>query len=117
MHGPLLFATVAEHSQAQLFFGFVVFCAFIVYDTQKIVAKFELGDRDYVAFVAIPFALAGPAHTTRRHALDLFLDVINVFRHLLVILTKNVRGCSGCGAADCVQKLESREDEKKNKRR
>uniref|UniRef100_A0A5K3F0F6 Bax inhibitor 1 n=2 Tax=Mesocestoides corti TaxID=53468 RepID=A0A5K3F0F6_MESCO len=55
--------------QAELYLSFVIFCAFVVYDTQLIVFKRQLGDTDFV-----------------RHALDLFVDVIELFRHLLIIL-------------------------------
>lgn len=73
-------------ANAQLYFGFVIFAVFVLYDTQKIVTKAEAGDRDYIA-----------------HALDLFLDLANLFRHLLVILMKNKAG--------------GEKEDKKNKRR
>nr|CDS32783.1 Bax inhibitor 1 [Hymenolepis microstoma] len=54
---------------AELYLSFLIFCAFVVYDTQLIVFKRQMGDADFV-----------------RHALDLFVDVIELFRHLLIIL-------------------------------
>ncbi|KAM3179358.1 hypothetical protein ACTXT7_000759 [Hymenolepis weldensis] len=54
---------------AELYLSFLIFCGFVVYDTQLIVLKRQLGDTDFV-----------------RHALDLFVDVIELFRHLLIIL-------------------------------
>jgi len=57
--------------QAHLYIGFAVMCAFILYDTQMIVEKRRLGDTDYIT-----------------HSLDLFIDFVSVFRHLLVILTQ-----------------------------
>lgn len=55
--------------QFELYFGLVLFCGFILFDTQLIVEKFELGDNDYLW-----------------HSIDLFLDFINIFRRLLIIL-------------------------------
>lgn len=51
--------------------GLLVFCAFILYDTQLIVEKKRRGDDDYIW-----------------HSVDLFLDFINVFRKLMIILAK-----------------------------
>ena len=44
---------------------------FVCYDTQLIIARFEMGDRDFIF-----------------HSLDLFTDFISLFRKLLIILTK-----------------------------
>ncbi|KAH8372240.1 hypothetical protein KR093_010702 [Drosophila rubida] len=57
----------------QLYVGVFVMAAFIVYDTQNIVEKCRLGNRDVV-----------------QHALDLFFDVLSMFRRLLIILTQKV---------------------------
>jgi len=54
-----------------MYVGLLIFCAFILYDTQLIVEKRRRGDDDYIW-----------------HSVDLFLDIINIFRRLLVILTK-----------------------------
>jgi hypothetical protein len=59
--------------QIHFYLGLVVMCGFIIYDTQLIVEKNRMGSKDYIA-----------------HSLDLFIDFINVFRHLLVILTQKV---------------------------
>jgi len=48
-----------------------VFSAFVLYDTQLIVEKRRLGDEDFIW-----------------HSVDLFLDAINIFRALLIILAK-----------------------------
>jgi len=56
--------------QAGLYLSLLTMCGFIVYDTQLICEKRRMGDSDYV-----------------KHALDLFIDLISVFRKLLVILT------------------------------
>jgi len=54
-----------------LYLGLFVFCAFVLYDTQLIVEKRRLGDDDYIW-----------------HSVDLFLDFINIFRKLMIILSK-----------------------------
>ncbi|XP_011162165.1 bax inhibitor 1 [Solenopsis invicta] len=55
--------------QAHLYLGFLVMCGFIIYDTQLIIEKYHMGSRDFIM-----------------HSLDLFIDFVSVFRHLLVIL-------------------------------
>ena len=55
----------------QLYVGVFVMAAFILYDTQNIVEKCRLGNRDVV-----------------QHSLDLFFDVLSMFRRLLIILTQ-----------------------------
>lgn len=54
-----------------LYGGVCVMSGFVCYDTQLIVARFEMGDRDFIF-----------------HSLDLFMDFISLFRKLLIILTK-----------------------------
>jgi len=49
----------------------LVFSAFVLYDTQLIVEKRRRGDDDFIW-----------------HSVDLFLDAINIFRALLIILAK-----------------------------
>ncbi|PAA65042.1 hypothetical protein BOX15_Mlig032418g1 [Macrostomum lignano] len=49
----------------------LVFCGFMVYDTQKIVEMARMGDKDYIS-----------------HCLDLFMDVVEVFRVVLILLMK-----------------------------
>jgi len=65
----VIFASVFMH-QCYLFLGIIAMCGFILYDTQMIVEKRMLGDTDYVS-----------------HALDLFVDMLDMFRFLLVLLT------------------------------
>lgn len=54
---------------AQIYIGLAVMCAFILYDTQMIMEKRRNGDKDYIW-----------------HSVCLFLDLIQIFRYLLVIL-------------------------------
>jgi len=56
--------------EVKLYGGLLLFCGFIVYDTQLIVEKARAGSRDYIL-----------------HGLELFVDAIQVFRKLLIILT------------------------------
>ena len=53
--------------------GFAVMCGFVLYDTQLIITKRRLGDRDFII-----------------HSVDLFMDFINIFRYLLVLLSQKV---------------------------
>jgi len=53
----------------QIYVGLAVMCAFILYDTQMIMEKRRNGDKDFIW-----------------HSICLFLDLIQVFRYLLVIL-------------------------------
>uniref|UniRef100_A0A194AM79 Putative bax inhibitor-1 protein n=1 Tax=Pinctada fucata TaxID=50426 RepID=A0A194AM79_PINFU len=54
-----------------LYGGLIIFCLFVLYDTQLIVEKRRNGDEDYIW-----------------HSVDLFLDFINIFRKLMIILSK-----------------------------
>ncbi|OWF36025.1 probable Bax inhibitor 1 [Mizuhopecten yessoensis] len=56
--------------EVQLYAGLFIFCAFVLYDTQMIVEKKRMGDDDYIW-----------------HSVDLFLDFIQIFRRLLIILS------------------------------
>lgn len=56
--------------QVRLYLGLAIMCGFVLYDTQLIVEKCRRGDVDYI-----------------RHCLDLFLDFINIFRYLLILLS------------------------------
>jgi FtsH-binding integral membrane protein len=56
--------------QLHLYGGLLVFCGFILYDTQLIIEKKRNGDGDFIW-----------------HSVDLFLDFINIFRRILIILS------------------------------
>ncbi|OXA55431.1 probable Bax inhibitor 1 [Folsomia candida] len=53
----------------QLILGLVIMSAFILYDTQMIMEKVRMGDKDYVW-----------------HSLTLFMDLASIFKHILVLL-------------------------------
>ncbi|WP_395239315.1 Bax inhibitor-1 family protein, partial [Salmonella sp. s54412] len=69
------FLNIFMHSyflyQVHLYLGLVVFCGFILYDTQLIVDKFRNGEKDYIW-----------------HCVDLFIDFIAVFRRIMAILAQ-----------------------------
>ncbi|XP_005986352.1 probable Bax inhibitor 1 [Latimeria chalumnae] len=58
--------------KAHLYIGLLVMCGFVLFDTQLIIEKAEMGDKDYIW-----------------HCVDLFLDFITIFRKLLIILAMN----------------------------
>jgi FtsH-binding integral membrane protein len=55
-----------------LYGGLLLFCGFVAFDTQLVVERFASGDDDFV-----------------KHSLTLFLDFVNIFVRILVILMKN----------------------------
>lgn len=57
---------------ANLYVGLMLMCGFVLFDTQLIIEKAESGDKDYIW-----------------HCVDLFLDFVNIFRELLMILGLN----------------------------
>lgn len=57
-----------------LYLGLIVMCGLVLYDTQMIVEKCRLGNKDAI-----------------QHSLDLFYDVVNIFRKLLIILMQKVK--------------------------
>ena len=56
--------------QVHLYGGLLLFCGFILYDTQLIIEKKRNGDNDFIW-----------------HSVDLFLDFVNIFRRILIILS------------------------------
>jgi len=57
--------------QIHLYLAFFVVCGFIMFDTNLIIEKRRRGDSDYIS-----------------HSVLLFLDFIDIFRYLLIILTQ-----------------------------
>lgn len=57
--------------QVELYLGLIVMCSFVLYDTQLIIEKHRRGDKDFIT-----------------HSLRLFVDLFEIFRHLLVILSQ-----------------------------
>merc|ERR1711997_684045 len=55
--------------QVYLWGGILLFCGFIMWDTQMIIEKRRRGDKDFIA-----------------HSLDLFIDFMQVFRKVLILL-------------------------------
>jgi len=66
-----IFIGSAGLSNMTLYGGVVVMSGYVCYDTQLIVARFEMGDRDFIY-----------------HSLDLFVDFVSILRKLIIILTK-----------------------------
>jgi FtsH-binding integral membrane protein len=57
--------------QFNLYVGLIVTCLFVLYDTQLIMEKCRMGDTDFIW-----------------HAVDLFIDFLDIFRRLLIILAQ-----------------------------
>jgi len=66
----LLFGSVMLF-QAQLYLGLLGMCGFVLYDTQLIIEKRRMGSRDFVG-----------------HSVDLFIDLIGIFKRLVIVLTQ-----------------------------
>ena len=63
----------SSYLQVYLWGGLLLFCGFIVWDTQMIIEKRKRGDRDFI-----------------KHSLDLFIDFMQVFRRVVVLLMQKV---------------------------
>ncbi|KAL4655586.1 putative Bax inhibitor 1 [Arapaima gigas] len=67
-----MFVGSAALFKAHVYVGLVIMCGFVLFDTQLIIEKAEMGDKDYIW-----------------HCVDLFLDFVTIFRKLMVILAMN----------------------------
>ena len=56
-----------------MYLGLLIFCGFVLFDTQMIIERKERGDDDYIW-----------------HSVDLFIDFMAIFKRLLIILAKKV---------------------------
>jgi len=61
--------------QVYLWGGLLLFCGFIMWDTQVIIEKRKRGDRDFI-----------------KHSLDLFIDFMQVFRRVVILLMQKEEG-------------------------
>ena len=83
-------------AQAHIWIGLAVFCGFIMFDTQLIIRKARNGDKDFIA-----------------HSLDLFIDFVQVFRKVLILLMQKV-----VNSVKIVWKLKgSMQEERDNKKK
>lgn len=57
--------------KVHLYVGLALMCGFVLYDTQLIIEKRRMGNKDFVT-----------------HSLDLFIDLIGIFRRLVILLTQ-----------------------------
>lgn len=69
-----MFFASAGMWQLQLYVGLGVFCGYVLFDTQMIVEKAAGGDKDHI-----------------KHALELFIDFVEIFYRLVIILMKNAQ--------------------------
>ncbi|KAL6063522.1 Bax inhibitor 1 [Balamuthia mandrillaris] len=67
-----LFARSEALYSVQIYFGLLLFCGFVMFDTQIMVEKANLGNTDFIW-----------------HSLELFLDFVNIFVRIMQILAKN----------------------------
>lgn len=57
--------------QLSLYLGLVLMCDFVLYDTQLIMEKRRMGDKDFII-----------------HSVQLFIDFVGIFRRILIILAQ-----------------------------
>ena len=72
--GSMLFGRSAGLYDLEIYGGLMIFAGYVLLDTQMIVERAGAGDFDEV-----------------RHALDLFVNLIQIFVRILVILMKNAQ--------------------------
>ncbi|KAJ3172530.1 hypothetical protein HDU88_005858 [Geranomyces variabilis] len=69
-----IFVASAAAFNVELYLGLMIFAAYVVYDTQLMIARAEAGSRDYLA-----------------HSLELYMDLVGIFVRLVIILQKRQR--------------------------
>ncbi|XP_017761458.1 PREDICTED: probable Bax inhibitor 1 [Eufriesea mexicana] len=63
--------------QTHLYIGLFLMCGFVIYDTQYMIEKYYMGNKDFIL-----------------HSLNLFLDFIGIFRYLVIILARKEMSAS-----------------------
>ncbi|KAI0983674.1 hypothetical protein GJ496_002051 [Pomphorhynchus laevis] len=66
-----MFTSLETFQKGRMLLTLALMCMFVLFDTQLIITKREYGDTDFV-----------------RHSLDLFSDLLQIFRILLILSTK-----------------------------
>ena len=75
-HNTNLINHYANTNTNRIYGGLLLFSGFVIYDTQIIIEQAHEGNRDFIS-----------------HALSLFLDFVNIFiRVLIIIMKKGQRG-------------------------
>ena len=67
-----IFFRSAAIASAHLYLGLMVFCAYVIFDTQLIIEKASLGDKDHLM-----------------HACQLLIDFVGIFARICIILLRN----------------------------
>ncbi|KAM9444019.1 putative Bax inhibitor 1 [Clarias gariepinus] len=58
--------------KVNLYITLAIMCGFVLFDTQLIIEKAEMGDKDYIW-----------------HCVDLFMDFVSIFRKLMILMAMN----------------------------
>ncbi|EEB12383.1 Bax inhibitor, putative [Pediculus humanus corporis] len=66
-----IFFAVQWVYQVNLYVGLLLMCGFVIYDTTIIMEKCRMHDKDFIM-----------------HSVDLFIDLVSIFKRLIIILTE-----------------------------